>query len=196
MLSSTALLPAFALGSLAASCWRDTNCTGPSSAVFPGVWDDNIYAPATRSVYPRLVLSRNLTHLADFPAQPAISGNGSLQIFDFGIEVGGIVTINYNVTGDAGALGVAFSESKTYTGEWSDNSNGGFKGPDGALYANFTETTETTETSWTMPDAKLRGGFRYMTVFLLTNGTTTVDIPDITVEISFQPTWSNLRAYQ
>lgn len=47
-----------------------------------------------------------------------------------------------------------------------------------------------------MPDLKLRGGFRYLTLFLVTNGTTTMKISDVNLEISFQPTWSNLRAYQ
>ncbi|TKA77205.1 hypothetical protein B0A55_02579 [Friedmanniomyces simplex] len=43
----------------------------------------------------------------------------------------------------------------------------------------------------------LRGGFRYLTLFLLTNSTdTTLDVGDVACEIGFQPTWSNLRAYQ
>lgn len=48
-----------------------------------------------------------------------------------------------------------------------------------------------------MPDEKLRGGFRYLTLFLLTNSTTGpgIEIGGINLEISFQPTWSNLRAY-
>jgi hypothetical protein len=47
-----------------------------------------------------------------------------------------------------------------------------------------------------MPDKVMRGGFRYMTVFLITDTATTVSISDIELEISFQPTWPNLRAYQ
>jgi hypothetical protein len=47
-----------------------------------------------------------------------------------------------------------------------------------------------------MPDLRLRGGFRYLTLFLITNGTISVDINDITLEIGFQPTWANLQAYQ
>jgi hypothetical protein len=195
MFYATILLPVFAHLSSAASCWRDTTCTGPADTNFPGIWEKNIYAPVSRSVSPKSVLSRDLTSLGSFPKQPALSGNGSRQIFDFGTEVGGLVTIKYNVTGGAGSLGVAFSESKTYVGEWSDSSSGGFKGPDGALYANFSDAGEN---SWTAPDAKVRGGFRYMTVFLQTstNVTTEIAISNITLEISFQPTWSNLRAYQ
>lgn len=47
-----------------------------------------------------------------------------------------------------------------------------------------------------MPDDKLRGGFRYLTLFAETTGTISLDILDITLEIAFQPTWSNLRAYK
>jgi len=46
-----------------------------------------------------------------------------------------------------------------------------------------------------MPDAKLRGGFRYLTLFTTTSSTISVSILNITLEISYAPTWSNLRAY-
>lgn len=42
----------------------------------------------------------------------------------------------------------------------------------------------------------MRGGFRYLTAFLITNSSATVEIKDVSLEISFQPTWSNLQAYQ
>ncbi|KAI4952018.1 hypothetical protein J4E91_003480 [Alternaria rosae] len=47
-----------------------------------------------------------------------------------------------------------------------------------------------------MPDDVMRGGFRYMTAFLLTESGTYVNVTDVQLEISFQPTWSNLEAYQ
>lgn len=46
-----------------------------------------------------------------------------------------------------------------------------------------------------MPDHKLRGGFRYLTLFLIADSAS-VDLSAIELEIGFQPTWSNLRAYQ
>jgi hypothetical protein len=67
------------------------------------------------------------------------------------------------------------------------------KGPDGALYRNFTSAGRHT---YVMPDVKLRGGFRYLTIFLVTNVATNVNIIEINLEIGFQPTWSNLQAYQ
>jgi hypothetical protein len=121
--------------------------------------------------------------------------NASGLVFDFGIEVGGIVTIKYQIDGTGpGAIGLAFTEARDYFGEWSDSSNGAFKGPDGAVYSNFSGPGEVT---FTMPDDKLRGGFRYLTLFLITpNQTAQAYVTDISLEIGFQPTWSNLRAYQ
>ncbi|OJK02868.1 hypothetical protein ASPACDRAFT_1864575 [Aspergillus aculeatus ATCC 16872] len=188
LLGAIALLPL----SEATSCWRNTTCSGPTTAAFPGSWEKNIFAPASRTVNPEtlfLITKPDVTHEY---AQYKLQGNGSLVVYDFGREVGGIVTVKYTSTG-SGALGLAFTEAKDYIGEWSDSSNGGFKGPDGALYGNFTEAGEH---SYTMPDKYLRGGFRYLTLFLITDNSTAVQIKDVSLEIGFQPTWSNLRAYQ
>lgn len=121
-----------------------------------------------------------------------LNGNGSMLVFDFGLEVGGIVSLNYTAT-NSGVLGLAFTEAKDWIGEYSDSSNSALEGPDGAVYATFTEPGSGT---YTMPDEELRGGFRYLTIFLMTNYDTEVWIQDVSLELSFQPTWSNLRAYQ
>ncbi|KAL1892259.1 hypothetical protein Sste5346_007215 [Sporothrix stenoceras] len=51
-----------------------------------------------------------------------------------------------------------------------------------------------------MPDASLRGGFRYLTVFLVAEGEDNTDLSvnfhNVTLDIAFQPTWPSLRAYQ
>jgi hypothetical protein len=120
-----------------------------------------------------------------------LQSNGSHIIFDFEKEVAGIVTITYSAQG-TGSMGLAFTEAKNWTGDWSDSSNGSFN-PDGALYVNIT-TTE--ESKYTMPDPKLRGGFRYLTLFSETLSDVFINILNITVEIAFQPAWPNLRAYQ
>ena len=188
----------YALGGLitlsqAQSCWRSTNCTGPQEAAFPGTWDSSIYAPESRSVIPKYVLSPDGdSSSTEYSGSITLKNNGSSVVLDFGLEVGGIISLNYSTTAPA-ALGMAFTESKIWIGEWSDSSNGGFKGPDGAIYANITSAGSG---SYKMPDAKLRGGFRYMTLFLIAANETIFDISNISLEIAFQPTWSNLRAYQ
>ena len=177
---------------IAQQCWKNTTCSGPADAAFPGPWQANIYAPSSRTVSPANILSSSGDVISRYPGSSKLSGNGSQLVFDFKIEVGGLVTLKYSSTG-SGSIGLAFTESKNWIGEWSDSSNGGFKGPDGAIYASFDSSGAH---SYTMPDLSLRGGFRYLTLFLVTNATTSVDIKDISLEIGFQPTWANLQAYQ
>lgn len=179
--------------SQAQTCWRNTSCSGPTDTAFSGVWDKNIYAPSSRTVRPSSTLSELKTDAYTSSAHPAtatLHGNGSLVVFDFGKEVGGIIRLNYTSTG-SGALGLAFTEGKNWIGEWSDSSNSLWH--DGALYANFSSAGDH---SYVMPDQYLRGGFRYLTVFLVTNNSAVVSLKDVSVELDFQPTWSNLRAYQ
>jgi hypothetical protein len=47
-----------------------------------------------------------------------------------------------------------------------------------------------------MPDAMLRGGFRYMTLFSEASTNISINVLNVTCEIAYQPAWSNLRAYQ
>ncbi|CAG8304352.1 unnamed protein product [Penicillium salamii] len=179
--------------SFADSCWRDTSCSGPTESAFSGPWERNIFAPDSRSVRPASTLSdlkKNATTDSLHPYKASLHGNGSTIVFDFGLEVGGIVHLNYTSTGKAD-LGLAFTEAKTWIGEWSDSSSALYH--DGALYANISSSGTG---SYVMPDKYLRGGFRYLTVFLITGDSVDVQIEDLSLEIAFKPTWSNLRAYQ
>lgn len=181
-----ATLTLFSSTSHAQKCWKNTTCSGPSDAAFPGQWESNNYSPSSRSVSPKSILSLQTGKvISSFPGDAKLSGNGSQLVFDFGIEVGGLVHLEYVATG-AGSVGLAFTEAKNWIGEWSDSSDGKFVGPDGAIYASFNKSGAA---SYSMPDIKLRGGFRYLTLFLVTNGTTSVDIKDIKLEIGFEPTW-------
>ncbi|KAK3044338.1 hypothetical protein LTS18_001541, partial [Coniosporium uncinatum] len=104
-------------------------------------------------------------------------------------EVGGIIRFDYTSTAPA-SIGLAFTEAKNWIGKNSDSSNGGTT-PDNAIYANATAARSG---SYVMPDVYLRGGFRYLTLFL-SNTDAAVNITNIVCEIAFQPTWSNLQAY-
>jgi len=182
----------FALTS--AQCWSYTPlvCNGPQEASFPGSWDSNNFAPTNRSVEPKSLLTWPNLAKHSWPRSHQLKGNGSIITFDFGKEVGGIVSVSYIASGK-GQLGLAFTEAKNFVGEWSDTSNGKFVGRDGAIYGNFTTGTAT----YHMPQEKLRGGFRYMTLFLITNSSgATLTPTDVFVDLDFQPTWPNLRAYQ
>lgn len=77
------------------TCWRQSNCTGPLTAAFSGPWDFNIFAPATRNVAPKSILSWPSLTPSPYPGNPIITGNGSKIVYDWGIEVGGIVSFTY-----------------------------------------------------------------------------------------------------
>lgn len=190
----TVILGFLASSALGQLCWRDTTCSTISEAAFPGEWDVNNYAPESRTVFPSSVLSATDGNIiSSWNGSAHLSTNGSKLVFDFGKEVGGIVALKYTPSGaSSGAVGLAFTESKNWIGEWSDASNGKFVGPDGAIYSNFTGSEMVT---YAMPDEKLRGGFRYLTLFLISESAS-VDVSSIELEVGFQPTWSNLRAYQ
>jgi len=185
------LLQALFISGQSTSCWRDTACTGPSEPSFSGTWDQYNYSPSSRVVTPKRILTSGNHFSSDYlPGISSLEGNGSLLIFDFGQEVGGIASVIYSAEG-AGNLGLAFSESTNFTGEWSDDSNGSFN-PDGAVYGSVSTTTDG---NYTVPDAQLRGGFRYLTLFITTTSTLQLNITNIFLELSFQPSWSNLQAY-
>jgi hypothetical protein len=145
-------------------------------AVTPAVpsASDN-FAPASRTVRPLGTQHRVLT------------GPGSSTTYDFGQEVGGLVTLRFGAGPAGQKLGLAFTESSQYIGTTSDASNGG-SGPDGALHADVTPGG-----TWTMPAASLRGGFRYLTLFAESPGPIAID--KVTLKISFAPSMSNLRDY-
>ncbi|PLN81347.1 bacterial alpha-L-rhamnosidase domain protein [Aspergillus taichungensis] len=189
-------LAILASASLAQKCWRETTCEGPEDSAFPGPWDKYIYAPSSRTVEPKEVLTISGTSPSNGGYRRSmpytLQGNGSTVVFDFGVKVGGIITLNYTSTG-SGALGLAFPETNSGTRQASDTSDDAPEGLRGALYAIFKEAGEG---SYSVPDEDMRAGFRYMVVFLLADCSTEVSIEGVSLEIGFQPTWSNLRAYQ
>lgn len=70
----------------------------------------------------------------------------------------------------------------------SDASNGG-PGPDGAIYAPASGSG-----NWTMPADKLRGGFRYLTIFL--NSSVWVDLDGVSLYFTASPDMADLRVIQ
>lgn len=178
---------------LGQTCWRDTKCTGPEAPAFSGQWESNIFSPETRTVTPKAVFKLNTGESTPL-ASVSLTSAESSAYYDFGIEVGGVVTIQFSVlsTSGEGRLGIAFTEAKNWIGPVSDSSSGILSRKDDALRADFSSTGNYT---YVMPVEQLRGGFRYMTLFL-EGDTSEVAINDVSLELSFQPTWSNLRAYQ
>ena len=179
-----------------AQCWRNTPCKGPAQPSFTGAWDKNNFSPATRILSPLRVLHEDGTLINSWndTANSQSFPSGPLLVFDFGKEVGGIVTITYAAKGN-GTVGVSFTEAKNWTGVYSDDSNGAFN-TDGQGHADgflSFAVSNTSAANWTLPDAQMRGGFRYLSL----NNANKIDLKilNIKIDLSFQPEWPNLRAY-
>ncbi len=82
-------------------------------------------------------------------------------LFDFGKEVGGDVVVSVASVTGAPRLSFSFSESTYYVTN-SDNSNGG-SGNDGAFSLS---SVIVPYTNYSLPQPQLRGGFRYLRVFM------------------------------
>jgi hypothetical protein len=181
-------------------CWRNTACTGPTKASFDGPWSINNFAPKTRNVTPVRILDRTGKVIGPW-APTTLAGKEAVVVLDFGIEVGGIVHFSHYTAPANVSVGLAFAESKYHvvgptTSDASNGaSNGAFRGPDGYVTAELEWSFWGTK--WVMEDRLHRGGFRYLTLFLpnATNASS-VYIRDLHVEIGFQPTWADLRAYR
>ncbi|MGI5458532.1 MGH1-like glycoside hydrolase domain-containing protein [Streptomyces sp. CA-249302] len=150
------------------------------------------YSPTSRTLKPTAVYaaSGGVANPSNVLSGQAtrISGSQSAITLDFGKEVGGLATLSFGSTSDSGQrVGLAFSESSLYVGNNSDLSSGR-GGEDGALYA-----TAAANGSYTMPTAQLRGGFRYLTIFLDTSGW--VDLTGVSLDFTAAPGKSNPADY-
>ena len=132
----------------AATCQQD-NFSPSSRTLHPTA----IYRSTGTVVDPRAVLSAGSTR---------VSGSGSTLTLDFGKDVAGIVTLHFAAASDSQqSLGLAFTESPEFVGTASDAS----EIKDGSLTAPVIAPG-----SYTMPTDQLRGGFRYLTLFLQSSG--------------------------
>jgi hypothetical protein len=149
-------------------------------------------APTSRTLAPASVYTTTGT-VSDptgvlSKATTRLTGSGSAVTLDFGKEVGGIVTLGFAGASGAGqSLGLAFSESSQFVGDSSDSSNGG-GGADGAL-----TTTVNGAGSYTMPTDKLRGGFRYLTLFMNSSGW--IDLNSVSLNFTAAPGVADPAAY-
>jgi hypothetical protein len=168
----------------------------PAAPAGRSAGDAYIYAPSTRTLAPVAVQSTSGTVNAPqnvlSGAATRISGAGSYLVLDFGKEVGGLVTLKFAGAGGSGQqVGLAFSESSLYVGRVSDLSSGTVysgAGTDGAL-----ATTVNGAGTYTMPADKLRGGFRYLTVFLSSSGW--VDLNGVSLAFTGAAGMSDPSAY-
>jgi hypothetical protein len=159
----------------------------------PGAIEALNLSPTSRTLRPTAVF-RTTGTVANpqnvLSGQPTrITGQNSSLSLDFGKEVGGIATLTFGAASDANQqVGLAFSESSLFVGANSDISATHEGRQDGALTA-----AARPNSTYTMPTARLRGGFRYMTVFLRTSGF--VDLTAVTLNFSSAPGKANPADY-
>ena len=166
--------------------------TAVLAAESPAASDPNNFAPASRTVKPVSVHRTAGTvttpeNLVD-GGSARLSGKDSYVVLDFGKEVGGLVSLGFaGASANGRQIGLAFSETAAFAGVESDRSSQHF-GSDGAIFAAVGGSG-----AYTMPKEKLRGGFRYLTLFLGTDGW--VDVDDVTLQFTPDPDRANPRDY-
>jgi hypothetical protein len=87
-------IPLTFISHASAECWRDTTCV-PRKAYFCGPWDSYNLTPSSRVVSPVRILNSDRIFHSSHPSTGStnLKANGSLVTFDFGKEVGGIVSL-------------------------------------------------------------------------------------------------------
>ncbi|KAF4588534.1 hypothetical protein EYR40_010086 [Pleurotus pulmonarius] len=170
----------------------------PLSAVAsapPGPWDQFNYAPASKVVFPSAIHEvdggvENADRIVGGSGSATLSGSSSFTL-DFGIEVGGLISINFEKVSSSSSVALSFTESPLFIRRnASDDSsfpsaNTTF---DGVLRFSPLERG-----LWQQPAATLRGGFRYLTI--VNNDDDDLTISNVTCSISFMPHVTDLRVY-
>ncbi|KAI0826506.1 Six-hairpin glycosidase [Trametes gibbosa] len=161
-----------------------------------GPWDTFNYAPKSRTVYPTSVKAthgkiRNPKALTS-RGSATLAGNGSWIALDFGVEVGGLVSLTFDKVTSHSSIALSFTESPMFISPLtSDDSSypSANMSYDGVLRVPAPLGTG----FWTQPSAMLRGGYRYLTI--VSTSDDPITLSNVSCEISFAPHFPNLRDY-
>ncbi|CCM05941.1 uncharacterized protein FIBRA_08180 [Fibroporia radiculosa] len=174
-----ALLVTFALG------------TAPS-----GPWDAFNLAPESRTVYPRSIREvggtvQNAENLLS-GGSATLAGNESYIALDFGYEVGGLISLNFDSVSSDSSIALAFTESPEFIRPYaSDDSS---YPSANTTYDGVLEVPAPLESGyWTQPAPRLRGGYRFLTI--ASTSDSAVSISNISCGISFMPHVEDMRNY-
>ncbi|RPD52570.1 Six-hairpin glycosidase [Lentinus tigrinus ALCF2SS1-6] len=161
-----------------------------------GPWDAFNYAPKSRTVSPT-----SIKHTAGTVQSPhglvsngptTIVGNGSWVALDFGIEVGGLVSLNLDKVTNSSSIALSFTESPVFISPVTS---------DDSTYPSANQSYDGVEPVpaplpsgyWTQPAERLRGGYRYLTI--VSTSDDPVTISNVSCAISFAPHILDLRDY-
>ncbi|KAF8060223.1 Six-hairpin glycosidase, partial [Lyophyllum atratum] len=162
-----------------------------------GPWDAFNYAPKSKTVYPAAIHSFqgsviNSQRLAHNAGSATISTRGSWVALDYGIEVGGLISLTFNTVTSTSAISLSFTESPSFIRPTaSDDSS--FPSPNTTYDGVLRVTAPLKAGFWTQPSSALRGGFRYLTI--VSDSDAPVTISNVSCAISFMPHVADLRAY-
>ncbi|KAI0921965.1 hypothetical protein AcW1_004197 [Taiwanofungus camphoratus] len=161
-----------------------------------GPWDSFNYAPVSRTVEPRAIRLLNGTVIGAESlisrGSATLASGGSWVTFDFGLEVGGLISMNFDAVETSSSIALSFTESPLFisptTSDDSADSSANMS-YDGVLHVPSPLSTG----YWTQPSSRLRGGFRYLTIVLTSDNPVTIS--NVTCAINFMPNVQDLRNY-
>ncbi|KJA26502.1 glycoside hydrolase family 78 protein [Hypholoma sublateritium FD-334 SS-4] len=161
-----------------------------------GKWDTFNIAPRTKTVYPAAIHSTSGVvtgaELLVGKKGAAALASGSWVTLDFGVEVGGLITLTIDAPSPAAALALSFTESPAFIRpNASDDSS--FPAQNTTFDGVLRVDAPLASGRWTQPTYSLRGGFRYLT--LVASGGE-VTLADVSCAINFMPHVTDLRAYE
>ncbi|KXN90379.1 hypothetical protein AN958_04248 [Leucoagaricus sp. SymC.cos] len=162
-----------------------------------GDWDKFNFAPSTRVATPVAIHSSdgqitNPANLIGGKGKTTFSASGSWLALDFGIEVGGLVSLNIDAASADSGLALSFTESPMFIRPTaSDDSS--FPSANTTYDGILQVQKPLAPGLWQQPSATLRGGFRFLT--LVSSSNSPLTLSNVTCLISFMPHFPDLRAY-
>ncbi|KZV82395.1 hypothetical protein EXIGLDRAFT_843780 [Exidia glandulosa HHB12029] len=164
----------------------------------PGPWDAFNFAPRSKTVLPAAIYSTNgrvsnAAKLVRNAGTATLRGKGSWVALDFGVEVGGLISMRFSDVDPTASVSLSFTESPMFIRpDASDDSTFPTENTtyDGVLRV---PAPLTTTSLWTQSATTLRGGFRFLTVVSASDGPVTIS--NISCAIAFMPHVENLRDY-
>ncbi|EPQ55724.1 Six-hairpin glycosidase [Gloeophyllum trabeum ATCC 11539] len=162
-----------------------------------GPWDAFNYAPKSKTVWPAAIhrvegTVDGATNLVDNEGPATLAGNGSWLTLDYGVEVGGLISITFISPAPSASLALSFTESPLFISPLtSDDSS--YPAPNMSYDGVLRVPAPLPSGWWTQPASALRGGFRYLT--LVSTSSTPLTISNVSCAISFMPHVDDLRDY-
>ncbi|KAJ8091938.1 hypothetical protein PM082_024173 [Marasmius tenuissimus] len=172
--------------------------TGSKAKAPSGPWDDFNYAPSSRVVRPVSVrrTEGNVSGTQNLLTEPqngtAEIASGAWVTLDFGIEVGGLISMTIHPSSQTPQFALSFTESPQFISPTSSDDSATADASqtyDGVLSVNLNSTQSAF--LWTQPKATLRGGFRFLTIA----SKSTLELSNVTCTISFAPHVTDMRSY-